>query len=415
MKTMSKPIRLITAIPFAFLLMFLYYDTVFAREPILTIDLNTNTYVSFHTPRTLSANTLRPFMDETGNVLIPLRFLEEMKVSMLIGYKESDDWVNIYNYDFTVTLQVGSPTYKISSWYTGNGLFTFTDASGNAVAPRIINNRLYLPLRAILEQAYGFTVEYSGGVVNVSMAPATGVSGAMENTYSQPGNADIPAPVIMLPERIQALRKLIYNMHDRRAVYNTVYEQYGIYDTDAGSGTFIPMWFLDEGRLLFHPFLGVVYINSEGTELQLVKTENRLLETVMGARKGVHDVFSLPDEQNYGTSIYMGTLDLKSGGEYFFQQDTHNDSMLQSYQREAFFLKHNEGQWNIKYENGFNENTVLESLGYGVKVATITFTASGATIASEIATIPGGITCDKAGIKCTLDSYYVNGPWPYTS
>ena len=413
MRTIFKDIRLVAAIPFAFLLMFLFYDTALAREPILTIDLNTNTYSSFHTPRTLSPETPRPFMDETGNVLIPLHFLEEMKVSSAIGY--IDDWVYIFNYDFTVMLQAGSPTYKINRWYNGNGLFTltFTDASGKTVAPRIINNTLYLPLRAILEQAYGFTVEYSGGVVNAYMAPVTGSTDVLENAYNQPGNADIPTPVIALPERILELRKLIYNMHDRIVVYNTIYEQYGVFDTDSGSGLFIPMWYLDEGRLLLHPFLGVIYINSEGTELQLVKTENRILETVIGAREGLHDVASLPDDQNYGNVEHLGTLELKSGGEYFFKEETSMTYMLRPFQREAFFLKHIEGQWNIKYENGFNENTVLESLGYGIKVATITFTANGTTITSDITTIPRGLTFDKAVLKCTTYFFYVNGA--YTS
>jgi len=419
--TIFKVIRLITAIPFAFLIMLFFYDTALAREPILTINLNTDTYTSFNTPRSISPDAPRPFIDESGNVLIPVRFLEEMKVSRPIDYKESDDWVYINNYNYFIMIQIGSPMYKINSRDNRNGLYTFTDASGNAVSPRIINNRLYLPLRALLEQAFGFSVEYSGGVVNAYIAPAASSVDALADGNNASVNEEIPAPVIELPERIQELRKRIYNLHDRNTVYDAVYEQFGIYDMDAGSGFFIPAWYLDSGILLFHPWNGVSFINSDGIELQLIKTENRLLETIMGSRDGTHDINTLPDDKNYGNMLGLGVINLSGDGKFSFEYNSSLDSILQingdpylqPFQRDAFFLKQREGQWKINYEEGFNADTILESIGYGIKVATITLSSNGTTVTADITRVPMGLSCDKAAIKCTWDFRYVNGP--YTS
>ena len=421
MKAAFKVIRLITAIPFAFLIMLFFYDTALAREPILTINLNTDTYTSFNTPRSISPDAPRPFIDESGNVLIPVRFLEEMKVSRPIDYKESDDWVYINNYNYFIMIQIGSPMYKINSRDNRNGLYTFTDASGNAVSPRIINNRLYLPLRALLEQAFGFSVEYSGGVVNAYIAPAASSVDALADGNNASVNEEIPAPVIELPERIQELRKRIYNLHDRNTVYDAVYEQFGIYDMDAGSGFFIPAWYLDSGILLFHPWNGVSFINSDGIELQLIKTENRLLETIMGSRDGTHDINTLPDDKNYGNMLGLGVINLSGDGKFSFEYNSSLDSILQingdpylqPFQRDAFFLKQREGQWKINYEEGFNADTILESIGYGIKVATITLSSNGTTVTADITRVPMGLSCDKAAIKCTWDFRYVNGP--YTS
>ena len=419
--TIFKVIRLITVIPFAFLIMLFFYDTALAREPILTINLNTDTYTSFNTPRSISPDAPRPFIDESGNVLIPVRFLEEMKVSRPIDYKESDDWVYINNYNYFIMIQIGSPMYKINSRDNRNGLYTFTDASGNAVSPRIINNRLYLPLRALLEQAFGFSVEYSGGVVNAYIAPAASSVDALADGNNASVNEEIPAPVIELPERIQELRKRIYNLHDRNTVYDAVYEQFGIYDMDAGSGFFIPAWYLDSGILLFHPWNGVSFINSDGIELQLIKTENRLLETIMGSRDGTHDINTLPDDKNYGNMLGLGVINLSGDGKFSFEYNSSLDSILQingdpylqPFQRDAFFLKQREGQWKINYEEGFNADTILESIGYGIKVATITLSSNGTTVTADITRVPMGLSCDKAAIKCTWDFRYVNGP--YTS
>ena len=420
--TIFKVIRLITAIPFAFLLMMMFfYDTALAREPILTIDLNTDTYASFNTPRSISPDAPRPFIDESGNVLISVRFLEEMKVSRPIDYKESDDWVYINNYNYLIMIQIGSPMYKINSRDNRNGLFTFTDASGNAVSPRIINNRLYLPLRALLEQAYGFSVEYSGGVVNVYIAPAASSADALEDGNNAPVNEEIPAPVIELPERVQELRKLIYNLHDRNAVYNAVYERFGIYDMDGGSGFSTPVWYLDGGIIIYHPGIGVIFRNSKGVEFQLIKTENRLFETIVGSNNGTHEIYTLPDDKNYGTRSWLGVINLRGDGEFSFEYNSSLDSnlqlngdpYLQPFQRNAFFLKHSKGQWKINYEEGFNADTILESIGYGVKVASITFSSGGTSVTADITTMPMGLSCDKAAIKCTWDFRYVNGP--YTS
>jgi hypothetical protein len=143
-------------------------------ELIMTINLNNNTYSSFGQPRTLSANTPKPFIDSRGNTLIPVRFMEEMKVADSINYNAATQTVIIKHKmnmlehieGWSIVMTIGSPTF-----YNDNGISEgredFKDGAGNAVSPVIIDGRTYLPLRALLEQAFGFTVQYSSGVINV--------------------------------------------------------------------------------------------------------------------------------------------------------------------------------------------------------------------------------------------------------
>ena len=65
----------------------------------------------------------------------------------------------------------------------------------------------------------------------------------------------------------------------------------------------------------------------------------------------------------------------------------------------------------MKFEEGFNANTILESLEYGTKVATFTFAMNGTEITSDVATGLIRVSLDKTVLKCVLDFYYINGPY----
>jgi hypothetical protein len=136
---------------------------------ILTIDLNNGTYQSFWEVTPFEDEALSPFIDENGNVMIPIRFLEEAAITAGTVFEADTGEITLITMDLDRTFRLGSPDVEMDGvGYEPGTVLTMIDAAGNPVAPQIINERAYLPLRALMITAMGCSrVEYSQGVVTV--------------------------------------------------------------------------------------------------------------------------------------------------------------------------------------------------------------------------------------------------------
>ena len=132
----------------------------------LMVDLNANTYWAYGSYRALPEGMPKPYIDEYGNTLIPLRFLEVMSVVDTIEWDDSIMSISFMNYDEFFFMIIGSPHYEIDDGIS-LGLYTFKDAANNNVSPRLIDSRTYLPLRAVMEQMLGFRVDFLNGAIYV--------------------------------------------------------------------------------------------------------------------------------------------------------------------------------------------------------------------------------------------------------
>ena len=145
--------------------------------PVLTINLETDTYSHYGVNTDLPQGMPKPFIDENGNTLIPLRFLEIIDSYVTMFYIE---WIQetsavIIRYggpqtDYAIHMQIGSAQFTVTNdddLGSRSQTHTFMDAAGKPVSPRIINGRTYLPLRALFEQALEFDVEFKNGIIKI--------------------------------------------------------------------------------------------------------------------------------------------------------------------------------------------------------------------------------------------------------
>lgn len=107
------------------------------------------------TPVAFTDSTGRPVIDENGRTLVPLRASMEA-MGCTVNWYEPSKTAYVLNGDTTVSVPIGT------SFIYRNGVSIPNDTSA-----QIINGRVYLPIRAVLE-AFGATVAWDESTQTVS-------------------------------------------------------------------------------------------------------------------------------------------------------------------------------------------------------------------------------------------------------
>lgn len=98
--------------------------------------------------------------------LVPIRVVAEA-LGYDVGWDGVNQIVDIHNGDMSLRMMIGSTSLARYN-YDYNGNLNGTDTLSSDVAPQIINDRTYLPLRAVGE-GLGATVDWDGSTRSVSV------------------------------------------------------------------------------------------------------------------------------------------------------------------------------------------------------------------------------------------------------
>lgn len=137
--------------------------------------------------------------------------------------------------------------------------------------------------------------------------------------------------------------------------------RFGRADRDEGSGRWLPVWDLTEGKLRLNP---PSFQDSATGRIFY------LLQTAHSAEQSLLDQYGI---RTASGGFYLGALELRAGMTYFYDR---RPVLLPGSDNPARFLvAHPEGKIRITYSSGLTPHTLLESLPEGVVVANIEFSA----------------------------------------
>ena len=304
------------------------------------------------------------------------------------------------------------------------------------VAPQIINDRTLIPLRAVSE-SLGVRVEWNGSSQSVLLmcdesfvADKNGDKTFFDEylrSILRPSinpkihsNTSIPEFDIGIPMDIRELANDIYNVkHGIEAILKII-EKFGEPEDEGGPGFPVPVWHLENGKITFMTFYGVVYENDENTWF-LTNREARLGD-VLRCELIIHSLME------YNTAMGIGEVLLKDDNTYLFAYSWQADSALSDWQKESFFINNRIGEWEIKFEEGYSYDTDITNLGQavdvvphsahvevmGIKIAEIIFTGQNGSNRSVSIIVPlylANIVFDATDLKCVINPHVIKSPF----
>jgi hypothetical protein len=156
-----------------------------------------------------------------------------------------------------------------------------------------------------------------------------------------------------VPKTIRDLAKAIQG-NTPAQMRETMIRQYGA-SRHVGSGLDIEAWDVAGGLLVFHPLTGPFFDSNSKQQIWLLATNNRALPNLLGA----FEMTTTPDRD--GMHYWLGDLSLRPDRTYVFGSS--NDFPEQwAVRSDNFFKQHPSGTFEIQYEAGCTDETLLEGL-----------------------------------------------------
>lgn len=304
------------------------------------------------------------------------------------------------------------------------------------VAPRIVDGRTLVPLRAVSEglgvdvewidssktvllkcsEAFiadtnrdkMFYDEFLRSVLRPSLSPKTHT------------NNDIPNFDKAMPVEIQKLAMEIYNIPSGSEAIRKITERFGEPEDEGVQGFPVPVWNLDNGKITFKTFYGVTY-ESNGNTWFLTNREARLGDVL----NCEFNVMALIEDN---TTRGIGDLLLKDDNTYLFAYAWQAKESLTDTQKEAFFINNLTGTWEIKFEEGYSYDTDITKLDgsveikpysthtdiMGTKIAEIIFTGQNGdsgSLSIVVPLSPANISFDSHDLKCRINPHVIKSPF----
>jgi len=203
-------------------------------------------------------------------------------------------------------------------------------------------------------------------------------SNNLSASRSQPPKTVAPATGALPPQIIEFQHQIRGKLP--KEVAALIIKLFGPPNRNTGSGLTILVWDISNGTLELTAEGGPPkFTCADGTEYWLIDTENPIAENI------IHDfeMATLPDQKNYGTTYYLGEVQLFADGTYM----AHEDSCAPNSQEivaHNFFFNHPHGVYSVKYLNGVTEKKFLENIPTKTPFAIITFSAIPASTANDM-------------------------------
>lgn len=305
------------------------------------------------------------------------------------------------------------------------------------VAPIIIDGRTLVPLRAVSE-CLGVNVEWNDSLKTVMLTCDESFiedknrdktffdeflrSIIRPSLSPKTNDEDISIPEFdeALPVEIQDLAKEIYNVEYGAEAILKIIERFGEPDDEGVQGHPLPVWNLDNGKIAFLSFFGVIYENEKGSWF-LTKRRVRLGDVLTCE-------FNILSVIENSLSMNIGDLLLKDDNTFLFSYAWQAEERLTDSQREAFFINNRTGTWEIKFEEGYSYDTDITKLDtntdvksyfthtvvIGTKVAEIIFIGKdgeSGKMSIIIPKFPANISFDGEALKCKVGPHIIKSPF----
>lgn len=154
----------------------------------------------------------------------------------------------------------------------------------------------------------------------------------------------------------EELKERIKNAENFEQANMIIREIYGGHDDIIGPGLFIPMWKINEGDLVCHPWTGVWLEKDENNHIFLIHTKNTANECILGTY------------MMFTNKKFLSYLILEDGGRFFLDQS--HPKRSQGYN---FFMNNSEGIFQVEYLNNIKEDDLLENIPDRTFIARIDF------------------------------------------
>lgn len=254
----------------------------------------------------------------------------------------------------SATLIIRAYCKDFDEYYLNSENYDFFSYIETDVCPLIINDRTLVPVRAIGE-SLGIDVEWDESSKTVlltcdeSFIADKNTDKTFFNEYLRSilrpsldpkvddENESIPEFDEAIPAQIRQLAKEIYNVQSGGEAILKIIERFGNPEDEGVQGFPIPVWYLDNGKITFMTFYGVIYENDKGSWF-LTKRKARLGDVLTC----VFDVQSFIENH---TSFNIGSLLLKDDNTYLFAYSRQAEERMSDRQKEAFFINNRTGSW----------------------------------------------------------------------
>lgn len=203
------------------------------------------------------------------------------------------------------------------------------------------------------------------GLVTLFVVAVSVTSCAYRSTTRLPldGRSDVSEA----PARIQRLAREIVSMRGEE-VRDVIVREFGPARRDIGSGVRIEQWDTDAGVLTFHPATGPTFVPNGGKIIWLMATRNSALANITGS----FEMYTLPAEHRYRTPLWLGNLHLYADRTYRYVASGENRNR-RAQATSNFFMLHPTGRFGVRFADGYNAETKLETLKDGTLLCHVGF------------------------------------------
>lgn len=392
-------------------------NPVLAQEPDINVYLNNN-IITFDQP---------PIIQD-DRTLVPMRAIFEALGADVYYIGEGDDHyyteIIVVKNDTKLFLSIspisdGSIIKKVyangfDDYYLSSSEYDTEIKIKLDVAPEIINDRMFVPVRAFSE-CLGVVVDWGSNSNSVLLT--------CDESYIDDKNKDktffqeyfrlkTTAGIMpikdstedkrvfdqSIPKEVQDLARELFNAQSSKEVMYKIYEKFGEPSYDEGGNGFpIPVWEIYNGRIIFMAYFGAVYEDDNGT-CTLTKNEayfGNTLNCVMNVSALIYN----------RSSMNIGEILLKDDNTYLFRYKKSIFSDLDESQQGAFFLHDAVGTWEIRFEEDYSYDTNIAELDKGTKVAEIIFTGQNESAIVSIIKDIVNIRFISDEIKCEIGAH----------
>lgn len=371
----------------------------------------------------------QPPIMQGDRVLLPMRVIFEAlgaDVYWLEDAETGDQSIFAVKNEIKLSMYVGQPVINKLTCKDYDDYFMKQYNLDDAVEEiyldvniQVINDKAMVPVRAISE-ALGIQVDWDSNKNTVFLTGDESYiaekntdktffenyTTSMSKAISPGQYSDKPIVNNQFPDEVQKLSNEIYNLVDAVQVYNIIAGEFGKPTGDKGGpGLSIPYWELTNGTLTLMVTIGVLYENESG-RWNLMKRKTRLGD-VMKMESAVYSLYV--NQRSRG----IGSLLLKNDNTYLFAYDTSaEDTEYIDPQKMPFFVAHNRGTWEIKFEKEYNYDTDINTVKDAETIANLIFTGKdGESVSVSVEMGIGGIVFRSDSLNCTVSRQPIDAPF----